>query len=98
MLTYVKSPRLFQVLRELHGEGYVLFKKKANYKLKGGGGFPPHQDAGAFCFGKSSDMAEVFTIDPTTETNGCLEVVLGYHKNDYDGRLFPSKRMGVCLL
>lgn len=35
---YVRSQRLMDVLKELHGEDYVLFKEKVNYKLPGGGG------------------------------------------------------------
>jgi hypothetical protein len=38
MKSYVNSPRLLQVLKTLHGEEYVLFKEKVNYKLPGGGG------------------------------------------------------------
>jgi hypothetical protein len=35
---YVRSQRLMDVLKELHGEEYILFKEKVNYKLPGGGG------------------------------------------------------------
>ena len=38
MAGYVKSQRLLNVLEKLHGEEYVLFKEKVNYKLPGGGG------------------------------------------------------------
>jgi len=38
MKSYVNSYRLLQVLKQLHGEEYVLFKEKVNYKLPGGGG------------------------------------------------------------
>jgi hypothetical protein len=38
MESYVKSPRLLEVLKKLHGEEYLLFKEKVNYKLPGGGG------------------------------------------------------------
>lgn len=38
MKSYVESPRLLEVLKKLHGEDYVLFKEKVNYKLPGGGG------------------------------------------------------------
>lgn len=38
MKNYVNSARLLQVLEKLHGEEYVLFKEKVNYKLPGGGG------------------------------------------------------------
>jgi hypothetical protein len=36
--TYVRSQRLMDVLKALHGEEYTLFKEKVNYKLPGGGG------------------------------------------------------------
>lgn len=38
MREYVRSQRLMDVLKELHGEEYILFKEKVNYKLPGGGG------------------------------------------------------------
>lgn len=92
MCSYVKSPRLLEVLKKLHGEDYVLFKEKVNYKLPGGGGFPAHQDAPAFVqFGQSSHMTAMFTIDPTTNENGCLEVVPGSHKNNYERGILPQE-------
>ncbi|SAM00916.1 hypothetical protein [Absidia glauca] len=92
MNSYVRSPRLLKVLEDLHGEEYVLFKEKVNYKLPGGGGFPAHQDAPAFIqFGQSSHMTVMFTIDPTTNENGCLEVVPGSHKNTYERRILPQE-------
>ncbi|KAI9491160.1 hypothetical protein BDB00DRAFT_834805 [Zychaea mexicana] len=93
MAGYVKSKRLLDVLQELHGEEYVLFKEKVNYKLPGGGGFPAHQDAPAFVqFGQSSHMTVMFTIDPTTSENGCLEVVPGSHKNEYERGILPQEK------
>lgn len=38
MANYINSDRLLNVLKKLHGEEYVLFKEKVNYKLPGGGG------------------------------------------------------------
>ncbi|KAI8095990.1 hypothetical protein BDF21DRAFT_353984 [Thamnidium elegans] len=93
MKDYVNSPRLLQVLERLHGEQYVLFKEKVNYKLPGGGGFPAHQDAPAFVqFGQASHMTVMFTIDATTAANGCLEVVPGSHINDCDRRILPQEK------
>ncbi|CAO3607391.1 unnamed protein product [Cunninghamella echinulata] len=93
MASFVKSPRLLQVLEKLHGEEYVLFKEKVNYKLPGGGGFPAHQDAPAFVqFGQSSHMTVMFTVDPTTNENGCLEVVPGSHKNNYERGILPQEQ------
>ncbi|KAF7722733.1 hypothetical protein EC973_002826 [Apophysomyces ossiformis] len=93
MRNYVKSNRLLNVLKTLHGEEYLLFKEKVNFKLPGGGGFPPHQDAPAFVqFGQSSHMTVMFTIDPTTDANGCLEVVPGSHKNAYERQILPQEK------
>lgn len=111
MRGYVKSQRLLDVLQKLHGEEYVLFKEKVNYKLPGGGGkssrkkrvndgpwsffpgFPAHQDAPAFVqFGQSSHMTVMFTIDPTTDANGCLEVVPGSHKNTFERGILPQEK------
>ncbi|KAI8073056.1 hypothetical protein BC940DRAFT_267671 [Gongronella butleri] len=91
MNAYVRSPRLMEILKELHGEDYVLFKEKVNYKLPGGGGFNAHQDAPAFVqFGQSSHMTVMFTVDETTPQNGCLEVVPGSHKNEYERGILPQ--------
>ncbi|KAL0080629.1 hypothetical protein F4703DRAFT_1870338 [Phycomyces blakesleeanus] len=92
MCDYVKSERLFTILKKLHGEDYLLFKEKVNYKLPGGGGFPPHQDAPAFIqFGQASHMTVMFTIDPTVAANGCLEVVPGSHKNSFEKGILPQE-------
>jgi ectoine hydroxylase-related dioxygenase (phytanoyl-CoA dioxygenase family) len=62
-------------------------------------GFPAHQDAPAFVqFGQSSHMTVMFTVDPTTKENGCLEVVPGSHKNDYEKRILPQKQDGSIAL
>ncbi|GAB5587462.1 hypothetical protein Unana1_02362 [Umbelopsis nana] len=93
MREYVRSQRLMDVLKELHGEEYILFKEKVNYKLPGGGGFPPHQDAPAFVqFGQSTHMTVMFTIDPTTAENGCLEVAPGSHKNTFERGILPQEK------
>lgn len=56
-------------------------------------GFPAHQDAPAFVqFGQSSHMTVMFTIDPTTDANGCLEVVPGSHKNTFDRGILPQEK------
>lgn len=36
-------------------------------------------------------MTVMFTIDPTTNENGCLEVVPGSHKNSYESRILPQE-------
>ncbi|ORZ00842.1 hypothetical protein BCR43DRAFT_521794 [Syncephalastrum racemosum] len=93
MASYINSDRLLNVLKKLHGEEYILFKEKVNYKLPGGGGFPAHQDSPAFTqFGQVSHMTVMFTIDPTTDENGCLEVVPGSHKNSYEKGILPQEK------
>ncbi|KAL1920498.1 uncharacterized protein VTP21DRAFT_875 [Calcarisporiella thermophila] len=81
MREYVFGRRILGVLAKLNDDmEYVLFKEKINYKLPGGGGFPAHQDAPAFIqFGQVTHTTVMFTIDPTTTENGCLEVVPGSH-------------------
>src|SRR5213079_933836 len=48
----VTSPRLMDLLAALCGEPVVLFKDKVNFKLPGGAGFSPHQDAPAYVDGQ----------------------------------------------
>ncbi|KAF9999244.1 hypothetical protein BGZ79_007146 [Entomortierella chlamydospora] len=83
MREYVCGPRILNLLAKLNSDAeYVLFKEKINYKLAGGGGFPAHQDAPAFIqFGQVTHVTAMFTIDPTTIANGCLEVVPRSHTN-----------------
>jgi ectoine hydroxylase-related dioxygenase (phytanoyl-CoA dioxygenase family) len=58
----------------------VLFKEKINFKLPGGAGFEPHQDAPAFTtFGQCYHITVMVSIDAGTRENGCLEVVDGCH-------------------
>ncbi|KAI7892928.1 uncharacterized protein EV154DRAFT_561845 [Mucor mucedo] len=93
MKDYVYNSRLLEVLEKLHGEKYILFKEKVNYKLSGGSGFPPHQDAPAFVqFGQSTHMTVMFSIDATTAANGCLEVVPGSHRNEHERRILPQEK------
>jgi 2-aminoethylphosphonate dioxygenase len=63
------------IVAALFGEPAVLFKEKINYKLPGGNGFAPHQDAPAFTsFGQSLHITLMISVDATTPANGCLEV------------------------
>jgi hypothetical protein len=63
---------------ELLGEPAVLYKEKVNYKLAGGAGFAPHQDAPAYPFIDTHTTC-MLAIDDATLENGCLEVVAGRH-------------------
>ena len=68
--------RLISVLGQLFGESAILFKEKINYKLPGGGGFAPHQDAAAYRFG-SLHITCLLAADPCTQENGCLYFASG---------------------
>jgi ectoine hydroxylase-related dioxygenase (phytanoyl-CoA dioxygenase family) len=62
----------------LLGEQAVLYKEKINYKLAGGAGYAPHQDAPAYPF-IHSHVSCMIAVDDADLTNGCLEVVSGAH-------------------
>jgi hypothetical protein len=62
----------------LLGEEAVLYKEKVNYKLAGGAGYAPHQDAPAYPF-IASHISCMVAVDDATLENGCLEVVPGLH-------------------
>mgnify|MGYP006275971937 CR=1 FL=1 len=66
------------VASALLGEPAVLYKEKINYKLAGGAGYAPHQDAPAYPF-IASHVSCMVAVDDATEENGCLEVVSGMH-------------------
>jgi hypothetical protein len=72
------GPRMLALLGELCGEPVVLFKDKINFKLPGGAGFAPHQDAPAYVdFGVEHHLTLMVPVDPFTRDNGCLEIALG---------------------
>ena len=62
----------------LLGEPAVLYKEKVNYKLPGGAGYAPHQDAPAYPF-IANHASCMVAVDDATLANGCLEVVPGMH-------------------
>ena len=65
---------------QLFGEAATVFKEKINYKLSGGGGFAPHQDAQAYAYG-SVHITCLVAVDPNTIDNGCLWFTPGMHAN-----------------
>lgn len=67
-----------EIASALLGEPAVLYKEKINYKLPGGAGFSPHQDAPAYPM-IESHVSALVAVDDADETNGCLEVVSGWH-------------------
>jgi ectoine hydroxylase-related dioxygenase (phytanoyl-CoA dioxygenase family) len=69
---------MLDVASALLGEPAVLYKEKVNYKLVGGAGYSPHQDAPAYPF-LDQHVSCMVAVDEATEANGCLEVVTGAH-------------------
>ena len=69
---------MVQVASALVGEPAVLYKEKINYKLPGGAGYAPHQDAPAYPF-IAAHVSCMVAVDDATAENGCLEVVSGAH-------------------
>ncbi len=62
-------------ISKLLEEPYVLFKDKLNFKLPGGGAFPPHQDFPAFdYFGPREHITALIAIDAADLENGCLQI------------------------
>jgi ectoine hydroxylase-related dioxygenase (phytanoyl-CoA dioxygenase family) len=69
---------MVEVASALLGEPAVLYKDKINYKLAGGAGYSPHQDAPAYPF-IDQHVSCMVAVDDATLENGCLEVVDGQH-------------------
>lgn len=94
------GPELRGVSSQLLGEEAVLFKEKINFKLPGGAGFEPHQDAQAD-WGKYSGfhLTAMVSVDPCTLENGCLEMVAGHHDRGLIGDLWkpltPEQMRGM---
>ena len=76
---FIRSGRIAQVLEVLFGEPAVLFKEKINYKLPGGGGFAPHQDATAYRF-VDHHISVMVPIDEATLASGCLWFAPGHRR------------------
>jgi len=74
----VVRERLAVTASLLLGEPAVLYKEKINYKLAGGAGYSPHQDAPAYPF-IDTHVSCMVAVDDATVANGCLEVVSGRH-------------------
>jgi Phytanoyl-CoA dioxygenase (PhyH) len=71
-------------------EPAVLYKEKVNYKLPGGAGYAPHQDAPAYRF-VDVHVSCMVAVDDATADNGCLEVASGHHRE-----LLPTDDTG-CI-
>jgi len=82
----------------LLGESSVLYKEKINYKLPGGAGYSPHQDAPAYPF-VDNHVSCMIAVDDSLLDNGCLEVVSARHqhllKMDECGCVDPDVVVGL---
>lgn len=70
---------LLDTATALLGEEAVLYKEKINYKLPGGAGYAPHQDAPAYRF-VEVHVSCMLAIDDANTDNGCLEVASAHHQ------------------
>lgn len=78
--------RMHRAVSDLLGEEAILFKDKINYKMPGGDGFKPHQDAQAgWNVYASYYITVLVSIDAATLDNGCLELVAGRHRDGLVG-------------
>ncbi len=91
--TLLTQGPMLAVASALLGEPAVLYKEKVNYKLAGGAGYAPHQDAPAYPF-IEQHISCMVAIDEANAANGCLEVVSGHHHEllpqDDDGCIHPE--------
>jgi ectoine hydroxylase-related dioxygenase (phytanoyl-CoA dioxygenase family) len=87
--TLCDSETLLGTASQLLGEPAVLFKEKINFKLAGGEGFEPHQDAQAD-WGRyaSLHLTAMVSVDACTPENGCLEIVAGHHRRGLIGDMW----------
>jgi hypothetical protein len=69
---------MIETASALLGERAVLYKEKINYKLPGGAGYSPHQDAPAYPY-IDLHVSCMVAVDAANAGNGCLEVVSGAH-------------------
>lgn len=79
MHNFLTSGRMLETASALLGERAVLYKEKINYKLAGGAGYSPHQDAPAYRF-IDTHISCMIAVDDSNVENGCLEVVSGAHQ------------------
>jgi ectoine hydroxylase-related dioxygenase (phytanoyl-CoA dioxygenase family) len=84
------SGPMLDVASALLREPAVLYKEKINYKLAGGAGYSPHQDAPAYPF-IDQHVSCMIAVDDADEHNGCLEVASGMHHE-----LLPVDEVG-CI-
>jgi hypothetical protein len=67
-----------EIAATLLGEPAVLYKEKINYKLAGGAGYSPHQDAPAYPM-IDVHVSAMVAVDDADDENGGIEVVSACH-------------------
>eukprot|EP01137_Pigoraptor_chileana_P009480 Opistho-2@57831 len=93
-LEHLVRGKLTDACSDLFGEDAVIFKEKINFKLAGGGGFAPHQDAPAYVtFKQRMHITAMIAIDGANKENGCLDIVRGEHNKGH----FPHTHPGGVL-
>jgi hypothetical protein len=88
LATLLTTGPMLQTASALLGEPAVLYKEKINYKLPGGAGYAPHQDAPAYRF-VETHVSCMVAVDDALVGNGCLEVVSRAH-----GAVLPTDEIG----
>jgi hypothetical protein len=83
---------LVEVAGALLGEPAVLYKEKINYKLQGGAGYSPHQDAPAYPM-IDVHVSAMVAVDDADGSNGGLELVSGCFDT-----VFPLADAGTSTL
>lgn len=80
-------PYFQQVLFDITGTRYTLFKDKCNVKRPGGGAFGCHQDYPAYAdFAPDAHLTVAIFLDQPTIRNGCLEMAANWKQvMDTDG-------------
>ncbi|KAK5459878.1 hypothetical protein LTS15_004007 [Exophiala xenobiotica] len=77
----LRGRKLLGILSQVSGEEMLLFKEKINYKLAGSGSFAAHIDSSAYTHIKNvKHLTILLAVDPSSMSNGGLEVVKGSHK------------------
>lgn len=76
----------------------LLHKEKINYKLPGGSGYKPHQDAAAgwWQYGQTLHISAYVSIDYVNNNNGALELVKGEHRRGLIGSPFQELPVDYC--
>lgn len=79
LMSEIAVRKLENLISEIMGQQFILFKDKCNIKEPGGGAFPPHQDIAAyFHFKPKFHITAALMLDNSNIQNGCLEMATNY--------------------